>query len=209
MENRGRLDWLLLIYSLPSQPSRKRAYVWRELKKLGAVYMRDGVTVLPRRPELETHLRRMVARIEEYEGSADLILSPSFAIDRQEQLVARFQEERVAEYRELYHACVRFLRDVLHEVDAEDFGFPDVSNLESELARLRRWSEQIEERNYFGAPESERVRDILVKCEEAFERFASTASDRSDHSEQPEQEDVFERLGGRAGQDLVPDDYPA
>jgi hypothetical protein len=144
----------------------------------------------------------------EYEGSADLILSPSFATDRQEQLVERFQEERVAEYRELYHACVRFLRDVLHEVDAEDFGFPDVSNLESELARLRRWGEQIEERNYFGAPESERVQDILAKCEEAFERFASTASDRSDRSEQPEQEDVFEHLGGRASQDLVPDDYP-
>src|SRR5438309_7457883 len=50
------VEWLLLIYTLPSQPSRKRAYVWRELKKVGAVYLRDGVAILPRRPDLEERL---------------------------------------------------------------------------------------------------------------------------------------------------------
>ena len=130
------------IYTLPSQPSRKRAYVWRELKKLGAVYLRDGVATLPRRPDLEQHLREIVRRIEEYEGTVDLILSPRFATEREGSLVVRFQEERVAEFREVYHASV-LLRDVLHGVDSDEFGFPDVSNLESELGRLHRWYEQI------------------------------------------------------------------
>ena len=35
-------SWLLLIYTVPSQPSRKRAAVWRDVKKAGAVYLRDG-----------------------------------------------------------------------------------------------------------------------------------------------------------------------
>jgi hypothetical protein len=200
------LDWNLFIYSVPSQPSRKRAAIWRELKKLGAVYLRDGVALLPRRGDIEARLGEMVRRVEEFEGSADLVLSPRFANGREEVFVRRFQEERASEYRELYHACVRFLRDVLHEVDADDFGFPDVDNLESELGRLRRWQEQIAERDYFDGPGSDRVRDILAKCETAFERFASTASERMEGREQPT-DDVFERLGG-ASAESVPGDIP-
>jgi hypothetical protein len=201
-------DWLLLIYTLPSQPTRKRAYVWRELKKAGAVYLRDGVAVLPRLPHLEEQIRLVADRIEEYEGTVDLLPSPQFSDVRSSALVARFQEERLEEYRELYHACVRFLRDVLHQVDADDFGFPDVDNLDSELGRLRRWHEQIMARDYFGAPDAHRVRDILAKCEEAFERFANTASSRVDPAE-THRDDVFERLSGRSSTpEGVPDEYP-
>lgn len=177
-------EWLLLIYAVPSQPSRKRAAVWRELKKLGAVYLRDGVALLPRRAELEHRMRTMVARIAEFEGTADLMISPHFAAERVVELVQRFQEDREAEYREVHHACVRFLRDVLHEVDADDFSFPDVDNLDSELGRLHRWYRQIEERDYFGAEGSTRVLEILAKCDRAFENFTATAASRVEENSQ-------------------------
>ena len=45
------IPWLLLIYTVPAEPSRKRAAIWRELKKVGAPYLRDGVCILPERPE--------------------------------------------------------------------------------------------------------------------------------------------------------------
>jgi hypothetical protein len=102
---------------------------------------------------------------------------------------------------------VRFLRDVLADVDADDFGFPDVDKLDSELARLHRWYEQIEARDYFGAPGSEITRDILAKCDRAFEHFASTASERLD--DRAPSDDVFERLGGpSAARDALPEDFP-
>jgi hypothetical protein len=198
--------WLLLIYTLPSQPSRKRAYVWRELKKLGAVYLRDGVAILPTRADLRLRLSEVAARIDEYEGTVDLIDAPSFPAHREAQLLARFNEERASEYREVHHACVRFLRDVLEEVDAEDFGFPDVDNLESELGRLARWYEQVQERDYFGGAEGERVAEILAKCEKAFDHFVHEASERQEESRDREPEDVFERLSGTA--ETPGGDYP-
>jgi hypothetical protein len=202
------LDWLLLIYTLPSQPTRKRAYVWRELKKAGAVYLRDGVALLPRLPHLEEQIGAVAQRIEEYDGTVDILPSPQFSPARSTALVARFREERLEEYRELYHACVRFLRDVLEQVDADEFGFPDVDNLDGELTRLRRWREHIAARDYFGAPESTRVSDILAKCEEAFERFTHTASGRVEE-ERAAPEDVFERLGSPSSSaDAVPEDFP-
>jgi hypothetical protein len=195
--------WLLLIYTLPSQPSRKRAYVWRELKKVGAVYLRDGVALLPSRPHLVERLCGIAERIREYEGTVDVITAPGFVRRRDEELIARFNEERSSEYREIYHACVRFLRDVLEEVDADQFGFPDVDNLESELGRLGRWYAQVRERDYFDDPSGTRVAEILEKCETAFERFAQEASDRADSTDTRTRDDVFERLGGAA-----PDEAP-
>jgi hypothetical protein len=194
-------DWLLLIYTLPSQPSRKRAYVWRELKKLGSVYLRDGVALLPCRPDLEERLAAIAERIIEYEGTVDLIVAPRFPEGRNEGLIVRFNEERASEYREIYHACVRFLRDVLHGVDTEEFGFPDVDNLESELGRLARWYEQVRERDYFEDESGERVADVLRKCETAFDRFVQEASDREGGTAPAAEplDDVFERLGGSAG----------
>ena len=202
-------EWILLIYSLPSQPSRKRAYVWRELKRLGAVYLRDGVVVLPRRADLEERMRSMVARVVEYEGTADLVLSPQFVTGTPKNLVDRFQEERSSEYAELHRAGLRFLRDVLYEVDQEDFDFPDVDNLESELMRLYRWRDQIAERDYFQAPGADRVDETLNKCRRAFENFVATASDRAGSKSESQSEDVFERLGGEnVSSQVVPDDFP-
>ena len=56
-------DWLLLIYTVPSQPSRLRATVWRELKKAGAVYLRDGVAILPQRDETLAVFQAIAGRI--------------------------------------------------------------------------------------------------------------------------------------------------
>lgn len=200
--------WILFIYTLPSQPSRKRAYVWRELKRLGAVYLRDGVAALPYSRELEQRMQAIGERVEEYEGTVDLVLSPKFAPNREEAIVSRFKQDRESEYKELHHACVRFLRDVLHEVTEDDFGFPDVDNLEGELGRLHRWFDQIRERDYFNAPGSVQVEKILLKCDTAFEHFAATAQERNNGTAPTLHDDVFDRLGGPAPQDGESQEMP-
>jgi len=203
------MDWMLLIYTLPSHPSRKRAYVWRELKKLGSVYLRDGVALLPERDSLREHLSRIAERIIAEEGSCELALHPQFLQRSDEELRQRFQEERLLEYRELHHACVRFLRDVLEEVDADDFGFPDVENLEGELGRLHRWFDQVQSRDYFQAPGSDRVQEALEKCDRAFEHFSSEASGSVETDDSRRQrEDVFERLGSPSNSVAAPEEYP-
>jgi hypothetical protein len=180
--------------------------VWRELKKLGAVYLRDGVALLPNRPELRDRLNEVRARINEYEGTADIVDTPSFPKEREAELISHFTEDRAAEYRELYHASVRFLRDVLHDVDAEEFGFPDVDNLESELGRLVRWFEQVKERDYFSGAGADRVAEILGKCERAFDHFVHEASQRHSGPEEPQHDDAFQRLAG--GAERPGEDYP-
>ena len=49
-EKEGERGWFVLVYKLPSEPSRYRASVWRKLKAAGAVYLQNGVAALPEDP---------------------------------------------------------------------------------------------------------------------------------------------------------------
>ena len=46
---REQVSWLLLIYRVPSEPTRLRAAVWRRLKSLGAIYLQNSAAALPAR----------------------------------------------------------------------------------------------------------------------------------------------------------------
>ena len=49
--------WLLLIYRVPSEPSRLRATVWRRIKSLGAIYLQSSAAALPASVTAERSLR--------------------------------------------------------------------------------------------------------------------------------------------------------
>src|SRR3954453_10404539 len=87
-------SWLLLIYTVPAAPSRKRAAVWRALKQAGAVYLRDGVCALPQREDTAATLRAIAAKVEEFEGEATLVESASLPETRAGAIVARARQER-------------------------------------------------------------------------------------------------------------------
>ena len=42
-----RLEWVLLAYRLPREPSTPRIAVWRKLRRQGAVQVLDGLVALP------------------------------------------------------------------------------------------------------------------------------------------------------------------
>ena len=55
-------NWLELVISLPTENATERMRVWRALKTTGAVVLRDGVYVIPDRPDLEEVLTRLAPR---------------------------------------------------------------------------------------------------------------------------------------------------
>jgi len=65
--------WLELVISLPTENATERMRVWRALKATGAGVLRDGVYVLPARPELQEVLAGLAAEITEAGGSAHVL----------------------------------------------------------------------------------------------------------------------------------------
>src|SRR3712207_3870055 len=88
------VTWLLLVYTLPSTPSRLRAGVWRDLKKVGAVYLRDGVAVLPARDKTRVGLGMIAAKVEELGGEVVLVEGARLPPEREEAVAARANAAR-------------------------------------------------------------------------------------------------------------------
>src|SRR4051812_23080494 len=120
------MGWILLIYTVPSEPSRKRAFIWRELKKIGAVYLRDGVCALPERETTAVACRQIAAKVEEFGGEATLVEGAQLDERRTEALTVAARAARTAEYREVARECEQFLAHVQRETEHRAFTFAEL-----------------------------------------------------------------------------------
>jgi hypothetical protein len=83
--------WLLLTYKIPPEPSAKRVYIWRKLKRIGAILYQESCWILPSTPHSQEQLQWLAAEIIEIGGEAtlweaDLILGSSDEVLRQKFL---------------------------------------------------------------------------------------------------------------------------
>lgn len=146
------MEWLQLVYRVPPNPTRKRTYVWRQLRGMGAVYLQDACCVLPRTEEAERGLGIVAAKVREFGGEATLsILSPAEP-GWDERMVMRLNRARDEEYEELLNTIERLEDEIARETRKRKFTFAALEEVEDEWARIERWVERVRARDPFEAP---------------------------------------------------------
>jgi hypothetical protein len=85
--------WLLLHYKLPNKPSALRVYIWRKLKRLGAILLTDAVWILPDLPRSAEQIQWLAAEIQEMGGNAFYWRASSILGAQEESIVKQFQEQ--------------------------------------------------------------------------------------------------------------------
>src|SRR5579859_3627180 len=102
-EDTGR-SWLLMIYKVPSDPTANRVYVWRKLKRLGAILLHDAVWTLPPTAYTREQLQWLSTEIVEMSGEA-LVWEARLTLPEQDEtLVAQFVAQVEAGYGEILSA---------------------------------------------------------------------------------------------------------
>jgi hypothetical protein len=163
--------WLLLVYRVPSEPTRLRATVWRRLKGLGAVYLQNSAAALPASHAAERALRKLRHDIVDMGGTA--VLLECAALVGEAEIIDSFQKARNDEYEEIVDRCADFLQQVQKEHDAEHFSYAELEENEVDLAKLHSWLARVVERDAFGASGREVTEEWLGRCETALEGYAS------------------------------------
>ncbi len=163
--------WLLLVYRVPSEPTRLRAAVWRRLKGLGAIYLQNSAAALPAGPSAERALRHLRREILEMSGSA--ILLSCQALAGEAGVLAQFQAARDDEYEEIVDRCRDFLAGLEKEYVAEHFTYAELEENEVDLVKLRNWYAKVRARDAFGAPGQPATVEALDGCEQALEAYAA------------------------------------
>ena len=167
--------WLLLIYSVPTKPSRTRWHVWRELRRVGAILLRDGVAILPETPTVRTWMRDVATGIATGGGSAQ-VARARFSLTEERDILRNFERDRSREYDEIVESCRGLLEHVDREAEHAQFTFAELAELEADLDKLRRWNTAAGERDRFRSPSAARAERVLARCERKIARFADRTS---------------------------------
>jgi DNA-binding transcriptional regulator PaaX len=162
--------WLVLVYRVPSEPTRLRAAVWRRLKRLGAIYLQNSVAALPASVAAERALRKLRSEILDMSGTAALLSAAVLA--GEPEVRAAFQAARDDEYEEIVDKCQDFLAEVKKEYQANHFTYAELEENEVDLVKLRNWLERVRQRDTFGAAGRQAAEKWLAECEQALEAYA-------------------------------------
>ena len=145
-----RLEWVLLAYRLPREPSTPRIALWRRLRRLGVVQVLDGLVALPADARTKEQLEWLADEVIEAGGEAMVWLGrPGSAADER-GLAARMAAAIRAEYEEVIG-------------DAEAAVSEPGGVRRRTYARLRRQLSRIERRDFFPPPERERARQAAAE----------------------------------------------
>lgn len=137
------MNWLLLVYKVPREPTSSRVYVWRKLKQLGAISVQDAIWVLPANARTQEHFQWLAAEIIELGGEVSLFQSTVLFASDVDALRKQFEEPVRSEYEEI-------LRELKRK--------------KADLAALSKRYQQAKERDYFQCELGEQVRTKLLNA---------------------------------------------
>lgn len=171
--------WILLLPSLPSEPSRHRVAVWRELRRLGAAPIGSGAWLLPNSEPFASGVDRVQA-VALREGGSIAVLDGS---PRDEPaantLRTAFARVRIDEWTEFLDECRKFMAEIDKEFSKEKFTLGELEEEEQSLERLKRWFGTLHERDVLGLPQADEASAALTRCEGRLGEYAERVLDEN------------------------------
>ena len=143
-----RVQWVLLAYRLPREPSTPRSSLWRGLRRLGAGQVVDGLAVLPLDARNREQLEWLAEAVVEAGGEASIWVGELASAAQERELAARMAAHVARDYRGLIEAA-QSARDA------------PPGRRRRTLSRLRRELRRIRGRDYFPPPERERAQQAV------------------------------------------------
>lgn len=164
--------WVLAVVQVPSEPSRHRVAVWRELRRAGAVPVSQGTWAAPSAEPFLAALDRAAALAGQGGGRVAVFdLQPRDETSRA-LVVDAFVAARVEEWGEFVADCGKFTAEIAKEVAKGKLTFAELEEEEHSLDRLRRWYRELRRRDVLRLPQAGDAAQRLRQCEETLEDYA-------------------------------------
>jgi hypothetical protein len=172
--------FVVLVYRLPQKPTANRVAVWRQLKKIGGVYLQQSVTAFPQNARVTRDLRPLLDKIEQSGGDFHLLPLRKLPVDEEEKLVSLFVQQSSRHYEEIVENCeVNFTKEIEFETFRRNFSYEEAEEIRAEYDKIVSWFLRVAERDWFGAPNQGKARDWLERCRELLEGFEARVYDQA------------------------------
>lgn len=164
--------WLVINYNLPTEPSRLRVAAWRNLKKQGAVNIKQSMWVLPHNDDNYSALQTISQEIESNNGEVLLMECVFFDQNHEQKVISYFNNVRDEEYKEFIDKCENYFKELEKEIAIEKFTFAELEEEEEELEKLLAWYAKIEARDIFHSSQRACAEEKLDQVKKAFENYS-------------------------------------
>jgi hypothetical protein len=147
---------------------------------MGAVYLQNGVCLLPKTNDHARRLKMLEHNVAEIGG--DAIILKAVALDRiqEDRVVARFKSDRDETYREFIDRCGEFEAEIAEETAAKHFTYAELVENDVDLKRLQGWLEKIKKLDFYGGGLSAEAGERLKACEDLLNGYAQRVFDAHD-----------------------------
>lgn len=166
-------EWVLLVYKIPSHPTRLRAQVWRQLQRCGAIYLQNSVSIVPATSELAENMRWIADEIREMGGEAFVFRATTGSPAEERQIGRLFGAASRGQARKLLEAVSVLERRVQRTTRALE-----LEETEDELRRIRQATLKLRLRSHFPVPEEETLHKRLRTLRERLDRQALRGTGR-------------------------------
>jgi hypothetical protein len=164
--------YCLFVYQVPTHPSAARVGIWRELKRMGALYLQQSVCILPNRPDLTADLDRLAERVSTLGGSYHLLPIADLPAEEEQKIVSGFIVQSNQQYDEIIENCeVNFAKEIEFEIFRQNFIYAEAEEIRRDLEKIKRWYGRVVERDWFGAENRQRAAVCIERSERLLEGF--------------------------------------
>jgi len=175
-------NWLLLTYKVPPEPAKKRVALWRRLKGMGAVYLQNGVCLLPKTDDHARRLKMIENDIAEMAGESVILETVALDQGQEDKVMARFKVDRDEEYIEFLDKCKDFEAEIAKETAASHFTYAELEENDVDLKKLQSWLEKIRKLDFYGATLAAEAHQRLQVCEALLDAYAQRVFEAHDEN---------------------------
>lgn len=157
---------------MPTTPTAARVAVWRQLKKMGAVYLQQSACVFPELTRIRRELQPILMKIAMSDGRYHLLPLRSLPDAEHAKLIAEFQDQSAKQFQEIIDNCeINFQKEIDFETFRGNFTYEEAEEIRLEFEKIVNWFEGVSERDWFQATNKDEAQEWLNRCEALLEGF--------------------------------------
>lgn len=177
--------WMVLIVRLTGTPSRDRVAVWRELRRVGAAPLSQGVWTVPQTPYFTEAVQKAAGLAARGNGELLVLSASPDNPETRQALEAAFRDLRLEEWAEFERDCGKFEEEIAKEIRIGKFTLGELEEEEQSLERLRRWYRDLKSRDVLELPEARQAEERLQECSRCLDDYAEMVYARLHTADDP------------------------
>ena len=149
---------------------------------MGAVYLQNGVCLLPKTEEHARRLKMLENDVAAAGGEAVILETVGLDRAQEEKVVGRFRADRDEAYREFLDKCADFEAEIAKERAANHYTYAELEENDVDLNKLQGWLGKISKLDFYGGSLAAEAAERLRVCEALLDAYARQVFEAHDEN---------------------------